>query len=155
MQTASHGVVGTSVGSRLWRSALGVLVVAFLAIVAYGAVTSVREAKRLDDRRAYAEATRLDSVLTAGESAEAFRGFRQSLGASSRFALVFGPAVDRDQQGFFRLFAGYYLYPAIAVDDFQEADAVMVFGRPPKPVLDSFERLGERDGIWLGRRRTA
>lgn len=132
---------------------IGALAGAFLALVVYGAVASLREAEQLDDRRAHAEATRGDPVLVAGESAEAFRRFRRSLDPPTRFALVYGSAVDRDRRGFLRLFAGSYLYPAIAVDELDEADAVMVFGRPPAVVVDGFERVDEHDGVWLGKRR--
>jgi len=152
MQTAARDLAGTSGASRSERAALFALVGAFLAIVSYGAAAAVLEAERLDDRRAFALTELRDPVATAGESAEAFSRFRSELDARSRFALVFGSAVDRDQRGFYHLFAGFFLYPAVAVDDPARADAVMVFGSPPPSVLREFERLDLLDGIWLGRR---
>jgi len=72
-----------------------------------------------------------------------------------RFALVFGPDVDRDHVGTYRLVALSTLYPAVATSDLAAADAVMVFGEdPPQPILADFDRVDVVDGVWLGRRRT-
>lgn len=153
MQTAARVVVAARDAQGLRRVVLRLLVVAFLAIVAYGALTALREAERLDDRRSSVLATRADPAAAAGDAVDAFRVFRQALSGSSRFALVFGADVDRDERGFFRLFAGSYLYPAVAVGDPGDADAVMVVGRPTQALLESFERLDDRNGLWLGKRR--
>jgi len=134
---------------------LAACLAAFLAIVAFGGLEAVRYAEALDDRRATALVYRTDPVETAGETATAYRRFRSEVDASTRFALVYGPGIDRHGRGFHRLFAGYYLYPAIAVGDPDEADAIMVFGPPGAAVLDAFERIDVVDGVWLGRRRAA
>ena len=65
---------------------------------------------------------------------------------------MFGEDVDRNEQGFLRLFGGYYLYPAIAVPDARDADAVMVFGAPSDALRRSFEQVDAIEGVWLGRR---
>lgn len=124
-------------------------------MVGFGGLEAVRYAEALDDRRASALVSRTDPVETAGETASAYRRFRAEVDGDTRFALVYGPAIDRNGRGFHRLFAGYYLYPAIAVDDPGEADAIMVFGTPGALLLDVFERIDVVDGVWLGRRKAA
>lgn len=141
--------------SRIERAALTALVVSLVAIVAVGAVGAARQALRLDDRRDAVLAEQSDPAQAAGDKAEAFRTFRRSLADGTRFALVYGPDVDRNQRGFYRLFAGYYLYPAVAVSRPELAGAVMVFGPVPAAVQRGFEPIGELDGVWLGRRRAA
>ena len=152
MQTASRDLRGTGGASRIERVALTAVVVAFAVIVAVGALAAVRQARRLDDRRASVLSEHSDPAQAAGDQAEAFRTFRRSLDDGARFSLVYGPEVDRNQRGFYRLFAGYYLYPAVAVTRLELADAVMVFGPPPPAVRRSFDPIGELDGVWLGRR---
>ena len=93
-----------------------------------------------------------DPVVAAGPATEAFRRFRSTLDGESRFALVFGQGVDRNERGTYRLVGGYYLYPAIAVAQPIDADAVMVFGSPRADVRRSFEEVAVVDGVWLGRR---
>jgi hypothetical protein len=131
------------------------MVAAFVGLLAIGALDAVREVRRLDDRRREALAVETDPAATVGAAADAFRRFRSELGDGGRFALVYGPEVDRDQRGFYRLFGGYYLYPAIAVSSLQDADAVMVFGAPTEAVTRAFEQIATVDGIWLGRRGSA
>ena len=152
MQTASRDLRGTGGASRIERVALTAAVVAFAVIVAVGALAAVRQARHLDDRRASVLSEHSDPAQAAGDQAEAFRTFRRSLDDGARFSLVYGAEVDRNQRGFYRLFAGYYLYPAVAVTRLELADAVMVFGPPPPAVRRSFDPIGELDGVWLGRR---
>jgi len=153
MVTVSRDLARARGGSRLRRGALGTLAVAFAAIVAYGALEAVRFAESLDDRRAAALVYRTDPVEQAGSTAAAYRRFRAEVDGATRFSLVFGPALDRNERGFHRLFAGYYLYPAIAVDEPARAIAVMVFGEPQAALRRDFERIAVLDGVWLGRRK--
>ena len=152
MQTAQGSAVRPTHATVAFAT---LAVAAFVGLVGIGALDAVREVRRLDDRRREALATQTDPAATVGEAAEAFRRFRSELGDGRRFALVYGPEIDRDQRGFYRLFAGYYLYPAIAVSSPQDADAVMVFGAPPYGVSRAFEPIATVDGTWLGRRRSA
>ena len=111
------------------------------------------ELRHLDTGRNEALAARPEPGGQVGEVGEAFRRFRAVLDDGTRFALVYGPDLDRDQRGFYRLFAGFFLYPAIAVPDADEADAVMVFGEPPDELRGTFEELAVVEGVWLGTRR--
>ena len=150
MQTARR----SAAGPICTTGALAILtVVAFVALVAVGALDAAREIRRLEDRRHEALATRSDPADTAGAAAGAFRRFRSELGAGRRFAVVYGPDLDRDTRGFYRLFSGYYLYPAIAVSTPADADAVMVFGAPGPAISRAFASIATVDGVWLGRRR--
>jgi len=155
MATASRELARTRGAARARQAALVALSVAFLVIVGFGGVEAVRLAEDLDDRRATALFYRADPAETAGETASAYRRFRAEVDESTRFALVYGPGIDRNGRGFHRLFAGYYLYPAIAVDDPADAHAIMVFGTPRAVLLRAFERIAVLGGVWLGRRRTA
>ena len=133
-------------------AALGLLVV-FLVLVLLGAFDALGRIGDLRDRRDQALASRTDPARIAGDAAEAFRRFRSNLRAGERFALVFGPAVGRDQRGFYRLVALSYLYPALAAPSLSTADAVMVFGQPSPAVRSDFDEAAVIDGVWLGRRR--
>lgn len=155
MQAAPRDLV-RSIGARSReRVAVGLLAAAFLAIVVIAAGAAVREIERLDDRRAVVAADQFDPAQAAGDAAEAFRRFRSQLDRRAHFALVFGPGADRNTRGFYRLFAGYYLYPAIAVDDPARADAVMAVGAPAASELEGFEQIEVVGDVWLGRRRPA
>jgi hypothetical protein len=129
------------------------LIVAFLVVVTVGVVQATRRVGELDHRRSEALAVQRDPADTAGAAAIAFRSFRSALHRDSRFALVYDASIDRNQRGYLRLFAGYYLYPAVAVSQPSEADAVMVFGAPPSNVVADFAPIAVVDGVWLGRRK--
>ena len=131
------------------------LLAAFFLVVLLGALGAARRIGDLRDRRDLVLATRSDPAAVAGEAAGAFRRFRSGIHPGERFALVFAPAVGRDQRGFYRLVALSYLYPAIAVSDLASADAVMVFGaqEPSPAVRTAFDETDVVDGVWLGRRR--
>jgi hypothetical protein len=153
MHTA-HGSATAPASTTGARTAAATLaVVGFVCLVGVAVVSAAREVRGLDDRRREALAVPADPASSVGAAADAFRRFRAGLAAGQRFALVYGPDVDRDERGFYRLFAGYYLYPAIAVPDPRDADAVMVFGTPAPPIVSAFEPVATVDGVWLGRRR--
>jgi hypothetical protein len=120
--------------------------------VAVGVVDAARRLGSLDHRRDEAIAARGDTAGQAGNVAGALRRFRSDVGAGDRFALVFGPDLDRNQRGFYRLVALSYLYPAVAVPDPEEADAIMVFGTPTPSMRGTFGEIAVVDGVWLGRR---
>ena len=149
MQTATRAVGSWSYASGRART---VLVVACSVLAVLLAVDARRQLNHVDHRGDEARASRTDPSAAGGETADPFRRFRQEVGPGARFALVFGPDVDRDQRGFYRLFAGYFLYPAIAVAEPGDADAVMVFGSPSSELRASFEELATVDGVWLARR---
>ena len=115
MASGSPDLGAPSRPSVLATSAVVVLSVAFLVALAVAVATAAGRVLELDDRRTEALAARFDPVVAAGPATEAFRRFRSTLDGESRFALVFGPGVDRNQRGIYRLVGGYYLYPAIAV----------------------------------------
>jgi hypothetical protein len=143
-------------GSTRSAVVIALLSGAFLVIVLLGVKDATRRVGWLDHRRAEAlAAARTDPALGAGYAAGAFRSFRSALDDGSRFTLVYDASFDRNERGFYRLFSGYYLYPAVAVSDPAAADAVMVFGAPPRRVLDRFDQLAVVDGVWLGRRRSS
>jgi hypothetical protein len=134
---------------------VALLSVAFLVVVGLGVNDAARRASQLGAKRAEAVATRSDPASTAGGAAAAFRSFGSVLEPGARFALVYDEDYDRNERGFYNLFARYYLYPALAVSDPARADAVMVFGDPLPQVLERFDQLAVVDGFWLGRRKQA
>lgn len=137
------------------RLALTTLVTALGLVLSLAALDTLRRLDDLDARRGAALSETKDPSAPAGETAEAFRLARSVLAPGARFALAFGPDVDRNARGFYRLFSTYYLYPAVAVAEPVRADVVLVFGAPPAGIRDSFEAIGEEGGVWLGRRRAA
>ena len=153
MASGSPDLGAPSRPSLSTSAAVVVLCFAFAVTVAVAVTVSVSRALALDERRAEAFVVRSEPVTVAGPATAAFRRFRSTLADDSRFALVFGPGVDRNGRGTYRLVAGYYLYPAIRVARPSTADAVMVFGSPTAAVRRSFEEVALVDGIWLGRRR--
>jgi hypothetical protein len=155
MQTAPRSLAASLRSSSPTQTVAALaLLGGFLVVVLLLAFGAWREIGHLGHRRDEALASRSDPVSVAGGAAGAFRRLRATLGEGERFALVFGPDVDRDQKGFYRLVSLAVLYPAIAVSDPARADAVMVFGENPPPrVSGAFEPIGVVDGVWLGRRR--
>jgi hypothetical protein len=148
MQTALRNLAATvRTFSPAQTVALFVLL-AFVVVVLLLVLGAGRQIGHLGHRRDEALASRSDPVDVGGDAAGAFRRFRTTLRDRERFALVFDPGVGRDAKGL------SVLYPAIAVEDPADADAVMVFGGSPPPwVADAFESIGVVDGVWLGRRR--
>lgn len=124
-------------------------------VLALAALDTVRRLDDLETRRDAAQAEAWDPTSTVGPAAGAFRLAREVLAAGTRFALVFGPGVDRNERGLYRLFSTSYLYPAVAVAEPGRADVVLVVGAPPAGIRGSFEAIGEEGGVWLGRRRPA
>ena len=139
--------------SRVRALAAGLFLAAFAVILLLGVRDAARRTASLDERRDQALAGQSDPVEIAGAVSAAFRRVRSTIGRDDRFALVFGPEFERDQQGFYRLVALSSLYPAIATADPGDADAVMVFGAPSPSIRARFDEIGVVEGVWLGRRR--
>jgi hypothetical protein len=153
MQTARRDLRAIAFASSpIRRGVFAVLVLAFGVVLVLGVADAGRRMRSLDDRRDEALAARRDPADVAGDAAGAFRRFRSTLSEGDTFALAFGPDVDRDQKGFYRLVALSYLYPAVAVSDPAEADAMMVFGPPTPSIRGTFDEIAVVDGVWLGRR---
>jgi hypothetical protein len=145
--------IGTT--SSRWtarRTVVTALFSAFAIVAAVGVVRTVLLLDDLADRRNKALYEQADSSGVRESKADAFRRIKLELSGSERFALVYGDDVDPDQRGFYQLYAGSYLYPAVAVFDPAAADAVMVFGAPPPSILEAFDEIGVTNGVWLGRR---
>lgn len=139
--------------ARLRTAAVVALLAAFLVAVALVALDGVRGIRELEDRRDNALGSQPDVAAIAGEVAGALRRFRSELREGERFALEFSPDVGRDQEGFYRLVALSFLYPAVAVADPEHAHGLMAFGGPPAPdVRGAFREIAVVDGVWLGRR---
>ena len=135
------------------RIAVLVLLVGFVVVIGVRVADSVRVIGDLDRGHRDALGSRSDTPGVSGDTADAFRRFRPMVRQGQRFALVFTPDVGRDQEGFYRLVALSYLYPAIAVEDLARADAVMVFGQPSSAVRAAFDEADVVAGVWLGSRR--
>lgn len=127
-----------------------VMTTAFVLVLARGVVDAARSIDTILERGTTEKVE--DTASIVGSHGAAFRRFRGALDENSRFALVFGPRVGRDERILLTLFSGFYLYPSIAVDDPLEADRVMVFGVPSTALLRRFRPIGESDDTWLGRR---
>jgi hypothetical protein len=152
IESAPHRPGGALRGSSPRTVAALAATVVFVALVAWGAVEAVRQIGELGERRDDAIAARPDGADVAGSAGDAFRSFRATLHPGERFALVFGPDTSVDERGTYRLVALSYLYPAIAVDDPHDAQAVMVFGEPTEALRSSFGETGVVDDVWLGHR---
>lgn len=155
MHSAPRSPGASALPTRTTRAGAAlVLLIAFAVVVGLGVLDAGRVIGELGDQRERALASRSDDTAgLTGEAADAFRQFRAHLRKGERFALVFAPDIGRDQEGFYRLVALSYLYPAIAVDDPGRADAVMVFGEQSPGIRADFEQIGAAAGVWLGRRR--
>lgn len=155
MVTAPGDGRRTTGATALGRLVLPALVGVLGLVLALAALDTLRRLDDLDARRGAALSETKDPTAPAGETADAFRLARTVLAPGARFALAFGPDVDRNARGFYRLFSTYYLYPAVAVAEPARAEVVLVFGSPPAGIRGSFEAIGEEGGVWLGRRRAA
>ena len=152
MESARDTLGGALRGASRWRLAALVAMAVFVGLVAWGGVEAGRALGELGDRRAEALATRGDGAAVVGNAGSAFRSFRATLDPGERFTLVFAPGTSVDDRGAYRLLALSYLYPAIAVENARDAQAVMVFGAPSDRIRSSFAETGTVDGVWLGRR---
>ena len=133
MATASPDL-GVSVRpSYLTTVAVVVISIAFAIVVVVAVVGTARRVATLDERRAEALADARDPVFAAGPATAAFRRFRSTLGPGSRFALVYGPGVDRNGRSTYRLVAATTSIRRSRSPRPTVADAVMVFGSPPPP----------------------
>jgi hypothetical protein len=142
--------------ARQWlvRWAVAAVLTAFVSVIVLGALASALRIADVERRRVEARADRTDSVSAAGSKAPALRRLQATLGDGDRFAFVFGPEVDRDQRGLHHLVALSVLYPAIAVADPEQADAVALVGIAPTAAITTrFAEVEVVDGVWIGRRR--
>jgi hypothetical protein len=153
MRVGRHAVSSPVARASAPAVVASLLVAAFLVVVALGVRDATQVARQLGDRRAEAIATRSDQSGLAGRAAGSFRALRGHLEPGSRFALVYDEDYDRNERGYYRLVAGYYLYPALMVSDPARADAVITFGAPPAHVLQRFDQLAVIDGFWVGTRK--
>jgi hypothetical protein len=147
-QTFGDALRGSSLRTRAALAATAVC----LGLVVWGAVDAARQIQELGPRRRDAIAAQSDGADAAGNAGDAFRSFRVTLRPGERFSLVFAPDTSVDDRGTYRLVALSYLYPAIAVDDLRDAQAVMVFGEPSAAIRSAFDESGIVDGVWLGHR---
>jgi hypothetical protein len=152
MEWARDTLGGALRGTSPRRLAALVATAVFAGLVAWGGADAARDVGTLGERRADAIAARSDGAEVVGSAGSAFRSFRATLSPGERFALVFAPGTSVDDRGAYRLLALSYLYPAIAVEDERDAQAVMVFGVPSDRIRSMFAETGTVDGIWLGHR---
>ncbi len=151
MQPALRNLGASFHGVSARTAATLLVTLAFVAVVTVYALGAGRRIADLGARRDEARQSRSDTAGIAGDTADAFRRFRAMLHPGDRFALLFGAGID--DPGFYRLISLSYLYPAIAVTDARDAQAVMVFGRPSRSLRAAFAEVATVDGVWLARRR--
>ena len=153
MESARDTLGGALRGASRWRLAALVAMAVFVGLVALGGVEATRVLGKLRERRAHAVATKADGAAVVGHAGSAFRSFRATLAPGERFTLLFAPGTSAYDRTTYRLLALSYLYPAIAVTDERDAQAVMVFGFPTDRTRSMFAETGTVDGVWLGHRR--